>query len=115
MSILKHKNFIAPIRYSEEDEVFVGRIEGINSVVSFEGKSIAELKEAFSEAVEIYLDFCKRKGIEPFKQYNGVFNVRINPETHRLADCRAKTLGMTFNGYIKDIIERDLLGRDINK
>ena len=57
-NILKYNDFIASVKYSEEDEAFIGRIEGINSVVSFEGQSVNELKSAFKEAVESYLDFC---------------------------------------------------------
>jgi len=108
MNTLKYKEFIASIRYSEEDEVFVGKIEGINSVVSFEGESVAELREAFAEAAESYLDFCKRKGIEPQKHYTGVFNVRLNPDMHRIAALVAKREGTTLNGYIKNIVEREL-------
>ena len=64
-NILKYKDFIATVKYSEEDDAFIGRIEGISSVVSFEGQSVEELKSAFYEAAESYLDFCNRKGIKP--------------------------------------------------
>ena len=66
--MLKYKNFIAAIHYSDEDEAFIGRIEDIDSVVSFEGQNIGELKLAFEEAVESYLDFCRRKGIFDFRK-----------------------------------------------
>lgn len=112
MNTLKYKDFIASIRYSEEDEVFVGKIEGINSVVSFEGESVSELKEAFAEAAEDYLDFCKRKGIEPQKHYTGAFNVRLTPELHRIAAFVAKREGFTLNGFIRKAVEREL--HDLN-
>jgi len=54
-NILKYKDFIATVKYSEEDEAFIGRIEGISSVVSFEGQSVEELKSAFYEAAESYI------------------------------------------------------------
>jgi predicted HicB family RNase H-like nuclease len=75
-NVLKYKNFIASIRYSEEDGAFIGRIEGILSVVSFEGQSVEELNLAFRDAAEGYLDFCRRNGIaEVQKSYTGRFNV----------------------------------------
>jgi predicted HicB family RNase H-like nuclease len=108
-NVLKYGDFIATIKYSEEDEAFIGKIEGINSVVSFEGQSIKELKSAFKEAVESYLDFCKRKGItEPQKSYTGVFNVRIDADLHRRAAITAKTLGSTLNAFVKQSIEQNL-------
>jgi len=108
-NILKYKDFIATIQYSEEDEAFIGHIEGITSIVSFEGKSVDELKGAFKEAVESYLDFCKRKGIkEVQKSYTGAFNVRINSDLHRRAALTAKKMGTTLNGFIKKAIEDEL-------
>ena len=108
-NILKYNDFIATVKYSDEDEAFVGRIEGINSVVSFEGQSVVELKCAFKDAVESYLDFCKRKGIlEHQKSYTGIFNVRIDADLHRRAAITAKTRGTTLNSFVKKSIERNL-------
>ena len=106
-NILKYKNFIATVKFSTEDEVFIGRIEGIDSVVSFEGQSVEELKFAFHEAVENYLDFCSRRGITNIqKSYSGIFNIRINSEMHRRAAISAKIHGKTLNSCVKEAIER---------
>jgi predicted HicB family RNase H-like nuclease len=108
-NVLKYKNFVATVKYSEEDEAFIGRIEGIDSVVSFEGQSVEELKSAFKEAVESYLDFCKRKGITDIqKSYTGAFNVRINSDLHRRAAIMAKIQGSTLNAFVGKAIERNL-------
>ena len=108
-NVLKYKNFVATVRYSDEDEAFIGRVAGIDSVVSFEGQSVEELKEAFKEAVESYLRFCKRKGITtPQKSYSGAFNVRLNPELHRKSAIAASVLGITLNSFIKKAVEEEL-------
>jgi predicted HicB family RNase H-like nuclease len=108
-NILKYKNFMAVVKYSEEDEAFIGRIEGINSVVSFEGQSVMELKSSFKEAVDSYLDFCARKGVTQHqKSYSGVFNVRIDSDLHRRAATMAKMNGRTLNSFVKESIEKNL-------
>jgi predicted HicB family RNase H-like nuclease len=108
-NVLKYKDFIATVRYSEEDEAFIGKLEGINSVVSFEGQSVEELKRAFKDAVESYLEFCRRKGITGMqKSYTGIFNVRIDADLHRRAAITAKTNGITLNAFVKKAIERNL-------
>ena len=108
-NILKYKNFIATVKYSEEDDAFIGRIEGIDSVVSFEGQSVKELKSAFKEAVESYLDFCHRKGITEIQNsYTGMFNVRIDSDLHRKAAIMAKIHGSTLNSFVKESIKRNL-------
>ena len=108
-NVLKYKDFIAIIKYSEEDEAFIGKIEGISSVVSFEGQSVEELKTAFKDAAESYLDFCHRKGITGMqKSYTGVTNIRIDSDLHRRAAIMAKTHGVTLNAFVKKAIERNL-------
>jgi len=108
-NILKYKDFIASVKYSDEDEAFIGRIEGIDSVVSFEGQSVSELKNAYVEAVESYLDFCQRKGIaEPQKSYSGNFNVRVDSDLHRRAAITAKLYGITLNSFVKGAIKNRL-------
>lgn len=53
---LEHKDFIGSVSFSSEDEVFHGKIEGIDDLVTFEGGSVADLKSAFEEAVEDYIE-----------------------------------------------------------
>ena len=107
-NILKYNDFIATVKYSEEDEAFIGRIEGVSSVVSFEGQSVEELKSAFKEAVESYVDFCNRKGIKLRKSYNGVLNIRIPPVIHSRIAMYAENHGTSINAFIRDSIERKL-------
>ena len=115
-NILKYKNFIATVQFSEEDEAFIGHLEGINSVVSFEGQSVYELKQAFEDAVESYLDFCKRKGIsESQKPYTSIFTVNIHPDLHHRAAVTAKMMGTTMNAFINKALETELHELEIHR
>lgn len=101
-NMMEYKGYYAHIEYSDEDNCFFGTIVGIADVVSFEGNSTAELKEAFIEAVEDYFDLCKRQGKEPQKAYKGSFNVRIDPELHK----RAILTAMADNISLNQLVER---------
>lgn len=57
MDKLNYKGFIGSVAFSEEDNVFFGKIEGIDGLVNFEGSSVEELKEAFHEAVDDYVAY----------------------------------------------------------
>ena len=57
MNTLNYKGFIGSVAFSEEDNVFFGKIEGIDGLVNFEGSSVEELKEAFHEAVDDYVAY----------------------------------------------------------
>ncbi|MCC8112755.1 MAG: type II toxin-antitoxin system HicB family antitoxin [Bacteroidales bacterium] len=105
MNTLTYKGFIGSVSFSEEDDVFFGKIEGINGLVNYEGESVAELKEAFHEAVDSYLEFCKDNGIEPLKTYSGNLNVRITPETHRKIALLAAKAGISINAFIRRALD----------
>jgi len=62
MNAMNHKGYAARLEYSEEDGLFVGHIAGIRDVVGFHGSSVEELRAAFVEAVDDYLDTCAKLG-----------------------------------------------------
>lgn len=55
MNTLKYRGFSGSVDSSEADDVFFGKIEGIDGLVNYEGENMAELTVAFHEAVEDYL------------------------------------------------------------
>lgn len=108
MNTLNYKGFIGSVSFSEEDGVFFGKIEGINGLVNFEGESVSELTEAFHEAVNEYVAYCKAEGIELQKSYTGDINVHVSPDTHSRIAMLAKKAGMSINGFIRQAIDRQM-------
>jgi predicted HicB family RNase H-like nuclease len=70
---VEYKEFIGSVNYSDADECFFGKIEGINDLVTFEGSSVKELKKVFRQAVDDYLELCKQAGKEPYRVCKGFF------------------------------------------
>jgi len=102
--ILKYKDFIGTVHYSTDDEVFFGKLDGIDDLVTFEGDNVDQLKKSFKEAVEDYLEICKSHGKEPHKSYKGSFNVRIKPNLHKLAAYKSVELGLSLNQFVEQAI-----------
>ena len=63
MNTLTYKDYTGSVNHSEKDNVFFGKIEGINALVNYEGDNIDELTNAFHEAVDDYLNYCKNATI----------------------------------------------------
>ena len=57
---MSYNHYTARIEYSEEDECFIGHITEIHDIVGFHGESMIELREAFEEAVDDYLETRQR-------------------------------------------------------
>ena len=105
MNTMTYKGYLGSVNYSDKDQVFYGKIEGINGLVNFEGESVRELTEAFHEAVDDYLAYCEDEGITPDKSYTGVLNVRLTPDIHRQIAMLALQEGISINAYIKNAVE----------
>jgi predicted HicB family RNase H-like nuclease len=99
--IIQYKGYYAEIHFNAEDEVFYGKLIGINDLVNFEADSVKELKKAFNGAVEDYLKTCKEIGKVPDKTYKGSFNVRIPSELHRQAAILAAIKKVTLNDFVR--------------
>lgn len=65
MNTMSYSGYVARIDYSREDGCFIGHIAGINDVVGFHGESVAELRTAFEEAVDDYLQTCEKLNRPP--------------------------------------------------
>lgn len=105
MNVMSYKGYAARIEYSEEDGCFVGRIAGIGDVVSFHGESVEELRAAFVEAVDDYLETCERIGKAPQKPYSGRFMLRLPPELHARAAMLADAKGKSLNQWVTETLE----------
>lgn len=105
MNMMSYKGYFAHIAYDEQDEIFVGRIAGIADVVGFHAETVANLKAAFHEAVEDYVETCAKVGKEPQKPYSGRVMFRVKPETHRKAALAAELSGKSLNQWAEEVLE----------
>ncbi len=104
MSTMTYKGYAARLEYSDEDGCFVGHIAGIRDVVGFHGDSVAELKVAFEEAVDDYLDTCAKTGKAPQKPYSGKLMLRVPPEVHAHAAMMADAAGKSLNQWAAEVL-----------
>jgi predicted HicB family RNase H-like nuclease len=106
--VLRYKDFFGSVHFSEEDDCLFGRIEGIDDLVTFEGRDVEELKRAFQEAVEDYVDLCRKAGRSLFKSYGGTFNIRMPAELHRRAARKSALLGISLNQLVQRAVEKEV-------
>ncbi len=107
MNTMQYKGYVGKFDYDPKAEIFHGEVINLRDVVTFQGLSISELKEALAESVEDYLSFCHEQGEDPDKPYSGKFHLRIKPELHREAAEVAAISGKSLNAWIADtLLER---------
>jgi len=106
MNTMTYRGYAARIEYSDEDRCFVGHIAGINDVVGFHGESVAELRTAFEEAVEDYLEACEKLGRSPQKPYSGKLMLRVPPEVHAAVAAAAEVSGKSINQWATEVFTK---------
>ena len=102
MNTMRHKGYAARIEYSDDDSCFIGHVAGIQDVVGFHGESVAELREAFQEAVDDYLETCEKLNRSPQKPYSGNVMLRIPPRIHAAIATAAEVSGKSINQWATD-------------
>ena len=106
--VLTYKGFIGSVRFSAQDDVFFGKVEGVNDLITFEGDSVKELKNAFHYVIDEHIKDCECENIPLEKSYKGCFNLRLTPDLHRRTAIAAKTQGVTLNTFVRKSIEQIL-------
>jgi predicted HicB family RNase H-like nuclease len=109
MTMMSYKGYEAVIEFDDEAELFHGEVINLRDVITFQGASVAELKEALKGSIEDYLAFCKERGEEPEKPFSGQFVVRADPSLHKAVFSAAKRAGVSLNKWVTATLERAAL------
>ena len=63
--MMEYKGYLAQVEFDDEASLFHGEVINIRDVITFQGQSVDELRQAFEDSVEDYLEFCAERGEQP--------------------------------------------------
>ncbi|MDX3928812.1 MAG: type II toxin-antitoxin system HicB family antitoxin [Shinella sp.] len=106
MNVMTYKGYTARIEYDAEDEILVGRIAGLRDGVGFHADNVDGLKAAFREAVDDYVETCRKIGKEPQKPYSGKMMFRVDPSVHANAARAAERAGKSLNQWAEEVLAK---------
>ena len=99
---MTYKGYQSRVELDEQAGVFQGEVINTRDVITFQGSSVKELKRAFEDSVDDYLEFCALRGEDPDKPFSGTFLVRVPPQVHRQVVAEAKRQGKSLNAYVAE-------------
>jgi len=99
--MMTYKGYHGTVTFDDEGETFHGEVTDLRDVVTFQGRSVDELKTAFRESIDDYLDFCSERGEEPDRPYSGNFVLRIDPQLHRKLVALSREDGSSLNRWLE--------------
>ena len=102
--MIDYKGYTGVFEFDPSIDAFHVRVIGLQDVVTFEGRSIDELRKEMEASVEDYLALCEEIGKEPERQYRGEFLVRTTPEVHRAVATAAEAEGVSLNAWVESTL-----------
>lgn len=105
MNTMNHRGYTARIEFDERDNIFVGRVLGLRTTISFHGETVKELRKQFAAAIDEFLRDCEQQGVRPEKPTSGRILLRIPPEVHGAALVAAQAAGKSLNQWATEVIE----------
>lgn len=96
MNTMTYKGYKARVEFDERDNLFIGRVLGVRSIISFHGETVVERRSELAHAIDEYLSDCAAQGIEPEKTASGKLLLRMPPEVHGKALVVAQAEGKSL-------------------
>ena len=105
MNTMTVGGYHAKIEYDEELDLFRGEILGLSGGADFYGKTPQALRVEFKKSLQVFLEVCKEKGIEPQRHFSGKFNLRIPPDLHERLAIAAQAQGKSINSLAQEVLQ----------
>ena len=103
--MMEYKGYIGKVEIDAEAGILHGEVINIRDVVTFEGRTVDELQQAFRDSVEDYVEFCAQRGEEPERPFSGKFVVRLPAELHRKVYIKARLANKSLNSWVTEVLE----------
>jgi predicted HicB family RNase H-like nuclease len=68
--MIKYRGYIGHFTFDEKTNLFHGRVANTHDLITFQGKSVKEIHQAFQDAIDEHLDWCKKYGKELQKPFS---------------------------------------------
>lgn len=101
---MNYRGYTGVAAFDEDADVFHGEVINTRDVVTFQGRSVKELRKAFRDSIDDYLAFCAERGESPEKPFSGSFLVRVPAAVHGRIAARARIEGKSLNAYVADLL-----------
>jgi len=99
INAMSYKGYTTSMVFDAEDKIIVGRVLGIDDIISFHGESVVEFEANFYAAIDHYLAASAELDSAPEKPASGKLMLRIAPAVHAAALKAAAMSGTSLNKW----------------
>ncbi len=103
--MLNYKGYTGQINYDDEKKILHGEVLDTRDVITFQGKTVDEIEQAFRDSIDDYLEFCNERGEQPDKPFSGKFILRMPPKLHHKLYLKANRSGKSLNKWVVETLD----------
>ena len=103
--MIEYKGYIGQVNFDNDASILHGEVLNIQDVITFQGKTVDEIRQAFQESIDDYLDFCAERGEQPNTPFSGIINLPLSQDLYRKVSQVATEAGKGIQSWIIDTID----------
>ncbi len=103
--MMEYKGYIGEVEFDDEAGIFHGEVINIRDVITFEGETVEELRQAFKDSIEDYLAWCAERNEDPEQPFSGQVVVHIPPELHRKIYTQARMVDKNLDNWVSEVLK----------
>jgi predicted HicB family RNase H-like nuclease len=104
--MIRYKGYIGVMAVDPDANLIHGDVVGLRDVITFQGRTVAEARQAFEDSVDDYLNWCAELGRQPEKPFNGKIMLRVAPAIHRSLSLLAESRSTSINSLAVEALEQ---------
>jgi predicted HicB family RNase H-like nuclease len=109
---MTYKGYCAKIEYSNEHVCLIGSVSDIRHDITFQGDSVEKVRQAFEDAVDLYLTGCAERNEEPEKPSSARAVVRISPALHSMIALAARHEKKSVSTWLAELCKKPNVTED---
>lgn len=106
LHMLTYKGYTSNLEIDTDNGIIFGRVLDVKDVITFQGSTVEEARQAFYDSVDDYLEFCEEMGESPDKPFSGKFHFRTTPENHRKITIAAAGENKSINSWMESVLTK---------
>jgi len=72
VNTIEYKGYVGSVELDTDRNVLRGEVINIDDVVTYKGSTVAGLIKEFHKSIEVYLEFCRKRGEQPNKRHGSI-------------------------------------------
>lgn len=104
MNTMTYRGYTARIEYDDRDDIFFGRVLGVQSIIGFHGTTVDELRQDFENAINFMIEDGLARGEAPEQPAIGEILLHVPLGVHGAVLTAAQASGQTLDQWAAHVL-----------